>query len=451
MALPTYVASGTYAEGTGAIVPGLPAGHTTDDILVLQVETNGNQPASAPSGWTQFPNSPQDEAVAGGICLAAFWKRHDGSETAPTVADTGNHQSAFIAAYRGVRNTGNPYDEDAGASAGNIDASADTAFDSATITTTEADCMVVCFAAHGLDGLTAGNFGTPSNSDLANVAERHDDSTSSGSGGGIALFDGEKASAGSVGAFTSTLGSSAPHASIVVALVGVSDGGTEHEQPVDDSVSVSDSLAFERAITVADTAGVTDALSFERAISIADTLGLSDALAFMREIVVADTVGVADNLNAERGIEQPVDDTLGLADETLRETGKGVSVDDTVGIADAFSFERILALEEAVGLTDAQAFERQIVLTDTVGLADALAFAFDLHMADALGLADDIQTAEGTGHTVTVDDTVTISDLILPELNPEEGEVAHRVIRMREGLYSRTRAVIWLRGGRYTR
>ena len=224
MALPTYVASGTYAEGTGAIVPGLPTGHTTNDILVLQVETNGTQPAAAPAGWTEFPSSPQDEAVAGGICLAAFWKRHDGSETDPTVADTGNHQSAFVAAYRGVRTTGNPYDEGVSATNGSIDTSADTEFVSSTITTTEPDCLVLCFAAHGLDGLTAANFGAPSNASLANLGDRHDDSTSAGSGGGIALFDGEKETAGAVDAFTSTMANSAVDANIVVALVGESAG-----------------------------------------------------------------------------------------------------------------------------------------------------------------------------------------------------------------------------------
>ena len=108
--LPSVVAVGTSATGTGDITPGLPAGHTTNDILLLFVQSN-NQAATAPAGYTKLGPSLGigTAAAAGATRLTVFWKRDGGSETDPTVTDTGDHTLGQIMGIRGCPTSGDPF------------------------------------------------------------------------------------------------------------------------------------------------------------------------------------------------------------------------------------------------------------------------------------------------------------------------------------------------------
>src|SRR5690349_1204387 len=80
--IPTVYAVGTIASGTGSISPGIPAGTTTNDILILITESSPSEPVTAPAGWTDMGVPTGNGASQ----LGVFWKRAGASESAPTVA-----------------------------------------------------------------------------------------------------------------------------------------------------------------------------------------------------------------------------------------------------------------------------------------------------------------------------------------------------------------------------
>lgn len=216
---PDYVGKGTFASGTAGITPGLPTGWAEGDLFILQIES-ANQTIATPSGWTQVANSPQSTgtaAAAGGVRLAVFYRWATASESAPSIADSGDHTTALISAYRGVDPTA-PIN----ASAGGVDSSATTSISTPSVTTTVANCLVLHLLGLDKDAADSDTItGTWTNANLASITERHDQTVTSGAGGGVALVTAIKASAGSVGATTNTADSSTTHAYITLALAPV--------------------------------------------------------------------------------------------------------------------------------------------------------------------------------------------------------------------------------------
>lgn len=97
-----FRALGTTSKvSSGNMSPGLPTGHTTDDILLLFTSQQDNVICSV-SGYTliAFLNNAAN-------CRMEIWaKRDNGAESAPTVTHTsGGVSNAVIAAYSGVTNT----------------------------------------------------------------------------------------------------------------------------------------------------------------------------------------------------------------------------------------------------------------------------------------------------------------------------------------------------------
>jgi hypothetical protein len=209
--LPVYVAAGTIASGTGTITPALPAGISANDILLLFVES-ANQAISISNQnggtWTEAPDSPQGVGASPptdpSTRLAVFWSRYNGTQGAPTVADSGNHTIGRIVAIRGCIASGDPFDVTAGNTEGTSDTSGSIPGDTTTIANT---LVVVAITSHydtGADGTDAFN-NTWSNADLANMTERTDDTRTANNGGGIGVATGEKAAAGAYGATSVTL------------------------------------------------------------------------------------------------------------------------------------------------------------------------------------------------------------------------------------------------------
>lgn len=197
---PTFVAAGTSATGTGAIVPGLPAGHTTNDILLLFVQSD-NQAATAPAGYAQLGSQPAlgTAATASATRLAIFWKRDSGADSDPTVADTGDHTLAQIIAIRGCPTTGDPF-----VSVGQTrKATASTTGTGSAGATTVDNCLIVQAFAHSLDSATA-VFSSWTNASLASITERVDVATADGNGGGIGVATGVLVTAGPFVATTVT-------------------------------------------------------------------------------------------------------------------------------------------------------------------------------------------------------------------------------------------------------
>jgi len=215
VAAPVYQAAGAGVGGTGAVSPAWPA-HAAGDVALLFVESTGSEPVtlSTPAGFVVVTNSPQATGAATGTQLTVFWARATSAGmTAPTVADPGDHVYAQIITYRGVISTGNPWDS----TGGGIKAAASTSLTVTGITTTVNDTLVVQAASHSRDNAGA-HFSAQTNANLTGIVERADAGTNSGNGGGLAVWDGVKATAGATGNTTATLTNSVVNAFLTIAL-----------------------------------------------------------------------------------------------------------------------------------------------------------------------------------------------------------------------------------------
>jgi hypothetical protein len=224
----SWVAAGTLGASTAGVSVPLPAGIAAGDILLLFV-TSANETTAgvstgdiaAPSGWamvtgTGSANNGQGAAAgATSTRLTVFWLRYTGVETAPTVADTGDHNVAVIHAFRGCVASGNPWDV---VNAG-TDVTSDTSLDATGVTTTAAGEMIVVGTASETDIATARISGTPTNASLTGIAVRSDGSSTSGSGGGIAVFTGVLAGTGASGTTSAVYATATLKSWVTIALV----------------------------------------------------------------------------------------------------------------------------------------------------------------------------------------------------------------------------------------
>lgn len=217
---PSYVGKGAFQSGTTGLTVPVPTGIRNDDMLILIVET-ANQAITAPTGWTEFTNSPQSTgtaAAAGGVRLGAYWKIASGAEASVSVADSGDHQTAIMFAVRGV-DPSSPIDT----TAGRVDATATTAMSWQTLTTTNANEMILMLTANDQDLAGTAQVGTITAASLTGITEIHDQTVIAGAGGGVHAAYGFKATAGSIGTMTATGAASVTHAYLTVALKGRSD------------------------------------------------------------------------------------------------------------------------------------------------------------------------------------------------------------------------------------
>lgn len=237
MALPTVVAVGTVANGTGDVVPGLPTGWAADDIHIMVVEQSAvNTFGTAPSGWALVTGTQQKAgSAADDGNIQVYWRRAVGGDTAPTVTDTINHTSARILGVRGCIASGNPWDV---ITAGT--AAAGTLVSITGGTTTVNDCLIVAVVGTGPDIASTTEVGNWANASLANVTERMDNYNTDGNGGGFGMATGEKATAGAYNATTATLVTSSTQAFCTIALKPPS--GTQTPKSVDGGMTPSGSI-----------------------------------------------------------------------------------------------------------------------------------------------------------------------------------------------------------------
>ena len=198
MTVPAFVASGVESSGVGAITPALPSGWAAGHLLVLAVET-ANEAVSAPSGWTETTNSPQSTGTAGSTSatrLHVFQRIAQSGDTAPTVADSGDHQIAWITAFSGVDST-TPVLH----SAGSVLSSAGQTGTATGFTTTVADCLIVMIGTHAED-LNDDAACSVTNANLTSVTVRKTFNSTAGNGGCLVVATGVRAAAGAIGSTT---------------------------------------------------------------------------------------------------------------------------------------------------------------------------------------------------------------------------------------------------------
>lgn len=212
---PTIVSVGSSFTSTATPTATLPGTHAANDILVLVIQTS-NQDFTTPAGYTQLgpKNGFGASAAAGSTKLCIYWKRDNGSESAPTLSDSGDHTFGVMFAVRGCPTTGDPFRMIG--QAWKLTASTTGTADLGTTRTDNS--LVVNIFAHAIDAAAAAG-SAPTNASLTSVAENFDGGTADGTGGGIYVMSGIKAVAGDVAASTVTWGTSTVDVSTSVSFV----------------------------------------------------------------------------------------------------------------------------------------------------------------------------------------------------------------------------------------
>lgn len=216
-AIPTYVNKGTRFVGTGGGTPTTPGSLSTDDFKILACETTGGSAVTAPSGWTAFSMSPQENS-SNITRLSLFYRYHVGGDGDPTISSPSpaDHLNAQIFVFRGVKLTSEGISTYA--------TSGYSAVTSVSIplgTSIAANQLIAIFIADGADVSSNRFSGTVETaSSLDNINHRESQSTTSGDGGGINVYSGEKASAGSCGNLTGTLSTGTGFVAIILHLTG---------------------------------------------------------------------------------------------------------------------------------------------------------------------------------------------------------------------------------------
>lgn len=217
---PTYRATGTagYAT-TGNVTVGLPAGMSSGDIVILVTSCNWTNTVSilangSISTWTAIA-SPKKPTTSNLLSenLYVWWGKYVSGSTGPTIIGT-DHVVGRTVAYYNCNQT-SPID----VSINGTEESSDTSMSFATGLTTTYNNELVCVAAStGVSGNSTAAFSSFANTSLTSVAERMDNRTAAGGGGGFGFAEGVRAVAGTAGTWTSTYAASSYKSYIAFAL-----------------------------------------------------------------------------------------------------------------------------------------------------------------------------------------------------------------------------------------
>jgi hypothetical protein len=212
-AAPTFVAAGTVAQGTQTANPALPAGATTNDILIFIAGSAISPISSGPTGYTQF------EVESGGTGeLRIYWKRHTGSESAQVVSLSPSTTGvmARMLAFRGCVLSGSPIDQTISSFA-----AAGTSLTFPIITSTRPQTMVVnaCQESQSTSTGTA-EFSAWLNANLQSITEIIDNTNTIGNGVGLGAAYGVLPTIASSGATTATAATSLGHSFATFNLIG---------------------------------------------------------------------------------------------------------------------------------------------------------------------------------------------------------------------------------------
>ena len=184
------------------------------DLILIFLES-ANQAFTAPTGYLQVTASPQGQGTAGqanATRLTIFYKISDGTETTYVTGDSGDHNIVCSFVIKDVDRE-NPIND----SVGNTAAAA-TALTCPAVTTTVPECLIVIATTSDRDGNTTAQFSNPVNANLTSITERIDQTFNTGQGGGLGIFTGLKATAGSTGTTAVTQATSEETSRITLAI-----------------------------------------------------------------------------------------------------------------------------------------------------------------------------------------------------------------------------------------
>jgi hypothetical protein len=223
MPAPTVVGvSAANVNGIAGITPAFPTSYTAvaNDIGLTFLECESADIVTPPSGWAQLTNSIVSTGTT--TKLTVLWKRLVGGDTAPAIADAGDHLIGRMMIVRGCVTSGNPWNNQTATT----EPVADTTVSIPGLVTSADDCLIVAAFGTGQDiASTAGATGW-ANPTLGGLTEWMDDWTTSGTGGGFAVATGTAWRAGGVAPTTCTLSLISNFKTlIVIALAGNPTGG----------------------------------------------------------------------------------------------------------------------------------------------------------------------------------------------------------------------------------
>jgi len=205
MAAAPTITFGSRANGTGAVTYTIPS-HAVGDLLLLFIETAGNQAAANISGWSIAPSSPANtQANTSGTRLTVHYRIAVANNTTnPQIADPGDHQvgvAAVVKSYGG--NTATAF----GNTTSSIKTTASTSLSITGVTTVYANSLVLYAASRDNDAGGA-SFSNQAGTNLSSLAEAFDDGSTAGNGGGIGVWKGTLAANGATGTLTANVASS---------------------------------------------------------------------------------------------------------------------------------------------------------------------------------------------------------------------------------------------------
>lgn len=216
MPAPTVVGVGA-ADVATPWAPAIAGPVLAGDIVLILVEQVGGEASPASAGFVHVLGSPI--VVDASTQLSVLWMRAAGGETSATVTGPSNHAATRAITIRGVKAGGNPWNVSPATAQESI---ADTSADWPSVTTTVDDCLIVLCIATGRDITSNANLGAVTNANLTSITEQMDDWTATGTGGGIGMVTGIKATAGAVGTSSAVMGSTDAKALMTIALQPVS-------------------------------------------------------------------------------------------------------------------------------------------------------------------------------------------------------------------------------------
>jgi hypothetical protein len=205
----SYINKGTYTSGTGAISVPVPAAVSPGNLLILLLEGYGAIP-ELPTNWINI-----DTQTTTNCYFRVCYKIAGASESSVSIGDSGNSTRGIMLAFSGVDMITPIHTSNKGVSNG-------TSYTSQNrLTTTVDNCMIIdCIGFRDGDSNDTSNYSSWTNASLTSVTEGHDQSDSTGTGGGLAFTYGINSSAGVLNTFTATTDSFSNYsASITLALM----------------------------------------------------------------------------------------------------------------------------------------------------------------------------------------------------------------------------------------
>lgn len=242
MGVPTFVGAGTLVGGTAGIEIVPHASHAAGDYELLIMETMNEAISMLTlNGFSEHPGSPV--ACASGTAtvatrLTVYERIWNGTHGSPATTDAGNHVIGTILSFR--RSTGTwatLADARSATSAVGFMATPEQVEDTSIfwdlLTTDTADQLIIHLVAQAKPDVVGGTaeMSAHTNANLTNITERFDDADSSGNGGWLGAWTGEKATAGSTGTSTATGATASFHACLMIAIRDSVPGPTEPPPP----------------------------------------------------------------------------------------------------------------------------------------------------------------------------------------------------------------------------